>query len=328
MANAPTPPPDEGTDERDNDRVLVEHLAGLRRLAQLQRRPALRRRWVRVALFLTLFLAPILLALVTVRVFPDEPTEQLLTAEALPAGEPGVAITLTLRNLDADAGEVLGGATFAPTDAIARRGVLDRPVTVRFDDARGESRLVFPANDVMSPAEVRLRLEGSRATEYPFDHYGTDLVASATYGPPERAVPMRVSLDLRAVLTQFTAAAEPEASVLASGVATRLNVERSLGVVVWAVMFMVIAWSLGLACMGLTWSSLTHLAVIPFWHWGLFAAVLFALPNIRDALPGDPPFGSVVDWGAYYWAVVMVATALLVLVLAWLITVRRGEAPV
>lgn len=328
MPDAPTSPPDGATDEHDDDRVLVEHLAGLRRLAQLQRRPALRHRWLRVVLFLALFLAPVVLALLTVRVFPDEPTEQLLTAEPLPAAEPGVAITLTLRNLDDDAGEVLGDATFVPTDAIARRGVLDRPVTVQFDDARGSSRLVFPAEDVMSPAEVRLRLEGSRATEYPFDHYGTDLVASATYGPPERAVPMRVSLDLRAVLTQFTADAEPEESVLAGGVAARLDVERSLGVVVWAVMFMVIAWALGLACVGLTWSSLTHLVVIPFWHWGLFASVLFALPNIRDALPGDPPFGSVVDWGAYYWSVVMVATALLVLVLAWLMTVRRGEARV
>jgi hypothetical protein len=38
---------------------------------------------------------------------------------------------------------------------------------------------------------------------------------------------------------------------------------------------------------------------------GLSASLLFALPGIRNAMPGNVPIGSVFDFGSYYWALLI-----------------------
>ena len=50
--------------------------------------------------------------------------------------------------------------------------------------------------------------------------------------------------------------------------------------------------------------------------------MLFALPQLRNGLPGSPPFGSIIDWAAYYWALGLVGVSLLALILAGNVAIR------
>ena len=54
------------------------------------------------------------------------------------------------------------------------------------------------------------------------------------------------------------------------------------------------------------WHVVVEGSPIPFWAWGFMAGVLFALPPLRNGLPGSPPLGSLVDWAAFYWAILVV----------------------
>ncbi len=48
------------------------------------------------------------------------------------------------------------------------------------------------------------------------------------------------------------------------------------------------------------------------------AALLFALPPLRNAMPSAPPIGSLSDFMAFFWAEGIVALSLATVVFAWL----------
>jgi hypothetical protein len=52
---------------------------------------------------------------------------------------------------------------------------------------------------------------------------------------------------------------------------------------------------------------------------GFLSGILFALPAMRYALPGSPPFGVLADQLVFFWAELAVALGLLLFVLAWAI---------
>jgi hypothetical protein len=53
---------------------------------------------------------------------------------------------------------------------------------------------------------------------------------------------------------------------------------------------------------------------VPAWAYGFLVGVLFALTPLRGALPGSPPYGELVDYMSFYWAIVIVGIGLMMLV--------------
>lgn len=56
------------------------------------------------------------------------------------------------------------------------------------------------------------------------------------------------------------------------------------------------------------------------WEFGMMlwvAALLFVLPGIRNALPGQPPIGTIGDFAIFFWAEVLVVLALLMQLWMW-----------
>ena len=54
------------------------------------------------------------------------------------------------------------------------------------------------------------------------------------------------------------------------------------------------------------------------------AALLFALPLLRNYLPNAPPVGASIDIYVYLWVIVAAVTGLVMLVVAW-IRQKRAE---
>jgi hypothetical protein len=48
------------------------------------------------------------------------------------------------------------------------------------------------------------------------------------------------------------------------------------------------------------------------------AALLFALPLLRNYMPNAPPIGAAIDVYVYLWVIVMAVLALVLIVLAWI----------
>ncbi|MFJ4192181.1 DUF4436 family protein [Kitasatospora sp. NPDC089509] len=152
---------------------------------------------------------------------------------------------------------------------------------------------------------VQVGMYGGTKTDYPFDRYRIEANFGATSGG--KAVPVGLVF----TDTDPFFVVRPEARASATGGVTldaRITRSRSTFILSW---FMIAAmWALALAVLGaaevlfrkregLVWPSL-----------GWMAASLFALIGMRNAAPGAPPIGSLMDYLAFFWAEGIIAASL------------------
>ncbi|MFG3223914.1 DUF4436 family protein [Kitasatospora sp. NPDC048194] len=174
---------------------------------------------------------------------------------------------------------------------------------------------------VAAPHLVQAGLYGGTETDYPFDRYRFTVSFSAS--DSTGAVPVGIVF---ADADPFFAV-HPTADGPASGTVVlnaRATRARSTLILAW---FMIAAmWALALAVMagaevlyrggpGMVWPAL-----------GWMAATLFALIGMRNAAPGGPPIGSLIDYVAFFWAEAIIATSLTAAVIAGTRVERRKRA--
>jgi hypothetical protein len=176
---------------------------------------------------------------------------------------------------------------------------------------------------------VDFALRDGTITDYPFDSYTANFYFRAFVGdgPNQHAVPIRVVFNN--IDTFFTLSPTQEKSIRVhhdegeaktistpqSLFAATANVHRSTSTMVFAAFIMVFMWCLTIASLiaawfiasgrfGLFWSALAFLGTL-----------LFALIPLRQAVPGDPPIGSLIDFAAFFIAEGVVSVSMIVTVL-------------
>ncbi|MEV7026152.1 DUF4436 family protein [Kitasatospora sp. NPDC093558] len=200
--------------------------------------------------------------------------------------------------------------------------------------ATGSPKTVIRAaeGDTATPQLVHAGMYGGTVTDYPFDRFHMEVGFSATSG--SAAVPVGVvftDTDPFFVLrpqatTSGTTAATTSGTTAGTSTGTvtldaKITRSRSTFILAW---FMIAAmWALALAVLGaaevlyrkregLVWPSL-----------GWMAASLFALIGMRNAAPGSPPIGSLMDYLAFFWAEGIIAASLACTVLSGIRTEHR-----
>jgi hypothetical protein len=185
----------------------------------------------------------------------------------------------------------------------------------------------FPANEPIHPAAFDVDLTGGNVAEYPFDTYRADLAVQcfANALPPAsdaRALPAQVTV-WEAVLGYHLEPSEQPGSN-PTEVTLTLEIHRSGAFAVFALA----AYSamVVLACSALTIGILAFTGVrrpdAPFV--GALGAIVFALPALRDSLPGAPPLGVRADLFVFLWTAVAAVIALALFVSTW---ARSGPRP-
>jgi hypothetical protein len=189
--------------------------------------------------------------------------------------------------------------------------------------------LVSKAHQRPEFVSVQFALRDGTITDYPFDRYTANFYFRALVGdgPNQRAVPVRVVFNN--IDTFFKLAPKQEKSIRVheddgeaktittpqSLFAATAKVQRSTSTMVFAAFIMVFMWCLTIASLvaawyiasgkfGLFWSALAFLGTL-----------LFALIPLRDAVPGDPPIGSLIDFAAFFIAEGVVSISMIVTVL-------------
>ena len=306
----------------------------------IRRWPTQKTRPIRNILILVTLLGPVLGLGIAVITIPAGPTDQVLSSgatdddNALPEADE-IAARVTLLNPDLSRGEVTARVVLEPGSELTTRSdqTLTRTIKVLFNDIAGRTQTVFEAGSTVEPITGTLQLTGSRLTRYPVDSYQAELVllvqqevdpgeGQAIDGEAEfKLVPIAATVqsslsDLRVSGTSTSS----DPNVLTAD----FNLERPQTVVAFAIALMGLTWLLALGCVALAWGVLVQAREIPFWCWGFYAGVLFALPQLRNGLPGSPPFGSLIDWSIYYWALGMVGISLLALILAGNLALRTA----
>jgi Domain of unknown function (DUF4436) len=189
--------------------------------------------------------------------------------------------------------------------------------------------VVTKANERPEFVSVEFPLRDGVITDYPLDSYTTNFFFRVKVGDgtDQHAVPVRVVFDNIDSFFKLTPQQEqsieihrggPEAKTIAtpqSLFAATATVTRSTSTVVFAVFIMVFMWCLTVAALIAAWYTASGRLGL-FWSaLGFLGTLLFALIPLRNAVPGDPPIGSLIDFAAFFIAEGVVSISMIVTVL-------------
>ncbi|MFJ7153960.1 DUF4436 family protein [Streptomyces sp. NPDC101118] len=250
-------------------------------------------------------------------------TRQQTRELALPAARDWVELDITSQDVDAAAQQLNLYVVPVPHGRFAadpETGAFAREVEITVESAKTTVLRTTPGR-AATPLLVQANLYDGTVTDYPFDRYGVQAAFSAKDGA--RSVPVGLVFgDADAFfLVRPTSGFTDSGTTLMEARVTRT---RSTFILAW---FMIAAmWALALAVLagaevlyrgrqGLVWPSL-----------GWMAATLFALVGMRNAAPGAPPIGSLIDYVAFFWAEAIIAAGLTLTVVAGTRVEHRSRA--
>jgi hypothetical protein len=202
-------------------------------------------------------------------------------------------------------------------DAASKR---DLTLLVTHDKTIEEVRLAVADHMATSTFEVDLS-EGS-VSRYPLDSYVAQLGVQLMDGTSSLRLPARVTI-WEGVLgyslhTRSESGADPD------DVELTIAIARSGGFALFALCAysaMVVLAGCALAVGITTFAGLRQAEATLI---GALAAIAFALPVLRNAMPGSPPLGVEADMWVFLWTELAVVLALALLVYTW---ARAGPGP-
>jgi uncharacterized protein DUF4436 len=173
-----------------------------------------------------------------------------------------------------------------------------------------KSAIQYPAGQRATATELTVNAAGI-TSDYPFDRY-TAYIGLYAHADGD-TLPVSLSLDdndpsFALVVTQEHS---PSGSVFLD-----MTLSRSRSTLIFTWLMMAVMWALALAVAAAARVQVTQRRGLTWPALGWMAATLFALTAFRNAAPGGPPVGSVLDYAAYLWAELIVAVSLVVTTVA------------
>jgi hypothetical protein len=98
-----------------------------------------------------------------------------------------------------------------------------------------------------------------------------------------------------------------------------MTIARASTTKFFSLFVMVMMWGLTIAVLLLTMSCVLRGRKVELAMFSFTAALLFAFASVRNAQPGTPPIGTYSDFISFFWAEVIIALCLVVLVFTWLL---------
>lgn len=180
---------------------------------------------------------------------------------------------------------VLSAPNLSETDATLRAGSQPTTHTATIDLTSGDS------------------------AAYPFDRYGATVHLSATAGGQD--IPVNVTMDSadQGFRVSGTLTGSEEEPVLS------ISLRRSTSAIGMAILMFVIMWALAIAVATAAWIIVHKRSGLVWPAMGWMAATLFALVAFRNAAPGSPPIGCLLDIAGFFWAEAIVALSLVTVVI-------------
>ena len=102
-------------------------------------------------------------------------------------------------------------------------------------------------------------------------------------------------------------------------VGIEMTIARASTTKFFSLFVMVMMWGLTIAVLLLTMSCVLRGRKVELAMFSFTAALLFAFASVRGAQPGTPPIGTYSDFISFFWAEVIIALCLVVLVFTWLL---------
>lgn len=217
-----------------------------------------------------------------------------------------VDLAVTVRRVDPTNGDLVLSLLPDPTGTLTNDGGISptkRLLIATSSSANPE--LSFDRGQPISQRTVQVSLSGGSLTDYPFDHYTTLL----GFGASADGVDVPLQVDLQEADPFFLTKVK-STGTLSSAVFDQIRVSRSRGTLILAWFMMIAMWALALSVLGGAYVITARQQGMVWPALGWMAATIFALVGMRNAAPGSPPIGSLIDYASFFWAEAIVAGSL------------------
>jgi len=274
-----------------------------------------RRWWPRIRLGVIALLVVACAMITTVVLYVDGAASQRIPAHGAPTSD-GTTVTLDLVSIKSDYSELVGDIVIKPGPGLVdpATDALKQDLTVAVTSVTTPVRRTYSKG--MLPGVFPVPLTLARDVErWPFDSYYTGPITVTLFtGPaqtPERA---NVTFVDRLAGWKVHVARVNHANALAP---CEIQLQRSASTMVFAITILCIF--VAIAAVGLfvaiqTTRDPTRFQS-PMTTW--YAAMLFAVVPLRNALPGSPAFGSWIDLTIVLWVLVALVVSMLLYIAAW-----------
>ncbi len=235
---------------------------------------------------------------------------------------------------------------------------LSRDLKLYVNSANGKQELDFPKGKRMNPMEVAVNMFDGLVTDYPFDKHSAFLemyfmpgkeaakekTAEAAPKPtPTPEAPAAGEDQKKEDDAKKTAAAKPDEDEIPIGVdfvgsipgfkidaakskestsdyvGIDMTISRASTTKFFSLFVMTMMWGLTLGVMFMTLAVVLRGRKVELAMFSFTAALLFAFATVRNAQPGTPPIGTYSDFISFFWAEVIIALCLIILVFTWLL---------
>jgi hypothetical protein len=222
-----------------------------------------------------------------------------------------VDIIVGVQKLDSSAGELSTQLIIVPQGALADDAQNPKQdLTVATNGLKADS-LVFKAGQQPSLVNVNFLLTDGVVTDYPFDVYRASLgfYVTDSHG---NVVPSTVVFGNSDSFFRFASEHVQHQDHLVN---LDIRAARSLGTLSFAVFIMLLMWLMSLIAILSAWFVITGRHGLLWPSMSFLGVVLFALVPLRNVIPGSPPIGSILDFGAFFMAEAFISLSLIATVI-------------
>jgi hypothetical protein len=171
----------------------------------------------------------------------------------------------------------------------------------------GTKTVKIKAGDPMTTTQVPISASGE-VSQYPGDSYEGDIELDSD-------TPMAISAESH--IQAYTADMTLDDHSKPTEMTINFEFTRSLSIRIFAWFVMGLIALVALLALSVAIGVAGRGFKFEFGMIGWVGALLFVLPAIRNALPGQPPIGTIGDFAIFFWAEIFVVLSLITLVVTW-----------
>ena len=208
------------------------------------------------------------------------------------------------------------------SDIVDDTGQLRHPVSVWVRDWEGDQEFRFQAGSTLGRSQFPVPVDGEEAY-YPFDRYMTNFVVEAATMMKQSDGTFARDKDLNLAMrseggiygwdTDVTALPN---SLYGSGALVGFNRAFSVQLFALSLLALMVILAAVALFMALLVASARRPMEVALLGW--LGSILFALPLLRNSLPGGPPIGANIDIFVFFWVLLGVLAAAVTTAVTWI----------
>jgi Domain of unknown function (DUF4436) len=230
------------------------------------------------------------------------------------AGADRIVINASVLEVDPIRGAYQVRLAYRPEGALrSPDGSLTRAVNIEIDDIGSDPVETYDAGKRMPLHDLTLTASGDTSL-YPFDSHDIPLEISV-YDEARQPVP--AALMFQASLHDWDVSSSLRQESRDGSILLDIKAHRSVSVIVFAIGLMCVLFMLVAVTVGMI-ARAVSLRKVGFPTLASLAALLFAVPGIRNSMPNTPPVGTLSDFMVFFWALLITTICMVVASVSWL----------